>query len=413
MYTKILKKEMIPAFGCTEPIALALAGAKAKYLLGKEPDNIIVHCSGNIIKNTKSVLVPGTDGKKGIEISVILGAIAGDHRKDLEVLSGIDKSLVDKAERLVEAGICQVKLAPNIPGLYIKVEAFAKNDSASVTIKDSHTNIIEIIKNGEILLKKEVDFVSEENESVEMTFDSIYEYATTTDLEEIIPVLDMQIEYNMAIAREGLKGEWGSNIGSTLLKTNPDNKLAAYAAAASDARMSGCEMPVVINSGSGNQGITVSVPIIVYAEENKVPKEAMYRALILSNLIGIYIKQGIGKLSAYCGAVSAAAGSAAGIAYLKGSPKKVIEETVSNALATSSGILCDGAKASCASKIAIAVATGLMAYELSVAGKSFNKGDGIVKENIDETINSVTQIAKDGMRDTDITILNEMIKKSN
>lgn len=411
MYTKILKKEMIPAFGCTEPIALALAGAKAKDVLGKEPDKIIVHCSGNIIKNTKSVIVPGTNGKKGIEISVILGAIAGDYTKDLEVLSGIDKSLVDKAENLVESGMCEVKLAPNIPGLYIKVEAFSKDESASVTIKDSHTNIIEIIKNGEILHKKDVVLVTKESETVEMTFDSIYEYATRTDLEEMIPVLDKQIEYNMAIAREGLEGEWGSNIGSTLLKTNPDNKLAAYAAAASDARMSGCEMPVVINSGSGNQGITVSVPIVVYAEENKIPKEAMYRALLLSNLIGIYIKQGIGKLSAYCGAVSAAAGSAAGIAYLKGSPKKVIEETVSNALATSSGIICDGAKASCASKIAIAVATGLMAYELSVAGRSFNKGDGIVKENIDDTIDSVSQIAKEGMRETDIKILNEMIKK--
>lgn len=397
MYSKILTKEMIPAFGCTEPIALAFAASKAAEVLGQEPDKIVVHCSGNIIKNAKSVIVPGTNGKKGIEISVVLGAIAGDYKKGLEVLSGIDKSLVDKAEKLIESGICKVLLVPNIPDLYIKVEVFLKDKSTSVTIKDSHTNIIEIIKNGEFILKKDGELVDNEDESVEMTFEEIYKYATTTDLEEMIPVLDKQIEYNMTIAKEGLKGNWGSNIGATVLKSNPNDTIIAYTAAASDARMGGCELPVVINSGSGNQGITVSVPIIVYANENGISKELLYRALLLSNSIGIYLKQGIGKLSAYCGVVSAAAASAAGIAYLKGAPLNIIEETVSNVLATASGIICDGAKASCASKIAVAVSTGLMSYELSVAGGSFNKGDGIVKENIDKTIDSVGQMAKDGM----------------
>lgn len=411
MYTNILKNEMIPAFGCTEPIALAFAAAKAKDVLGEEPEKIIVHCSGNIIKNTKSVIVPGTNGRKGIEISVVLGALAGDYKKELEVLNSIDKNLVEKADKLIELGMCKVLLAPNIPDLYIKVEVFSKDKSASVTVKDSHTNIIEIVKNGQLLLKKDEESDIKENESVEMSFESIYKYATTSDLEEMIPILDKQIEYNMAIAERGLQGNWGSNIGSTVLKSNPNNKIVAYTAAASDARMSGCELPVVINSGSGNQGITVSVPIIVYANENNISKESLYRSLLLSNLIGIYIKQGIGKLSAYCGVVSAAAASAAGIAYLKGSSLNVIEETVSNALATASGILCDGAKASCASKIAVAVSTGLMSHDLAVAGESFSDGDGIVKDTIDETIGTVGKIAKDGMRETDIKILNAMINK--
>lgn len=409
MYTKILKEEMIPAFGCTEPIALALASAHAAQVLGMKPEKILVHCSRNVIKNAKSVTVPGTNGRKGIEISVVLGAIAGDAKKGLEVLSGIEPEKSDEADKLVKEGICTILLEEGVPDLYIKAEVYAKGESASVTLKDSHTNIINVTKNGKEILNKNSARDFERDETVKMSFTEIYNYANTTDLTQVIPLLDREIEYNMAIANEGIKGNWGSNVGATILEGNPEAKIVGYTAAASDARMGGCEMPVIINSGSGNQGITVSVPIIVYARENNVSREALYRALLLSNCIGVYLKQGIGKLSAYCGAVSAAAASAGGIAYLKGAPIEIIEDTVSNALATSSGIICDGAKASCASKIAVAVSTGLMAYDLAVAGRSFENGDGIVKETIDKTIDSVGIIAKDGMKETDIKILNVMI----
>lgn len=410
MYTKILQEEMVSAFGCTEPIALALAACRAAEVLAKKLDHIIVYCSGNMIKNAKSVIVPGTNGKKGIEISVVLGAIAGDCKKGLEVLNGIDSSYVTEAEKLIASGICKVVLEPDIPGLYIKVEVFSGEQSASVTVTDSHTHVTEIMKDGKRIFKNEDSRADQENTS-EMSFKDIYEYADTTDLSEMIPILDREIQYNMAIADEGLKGNWGSNVGSTIIGKNPSDTVIAYAAAASDARMSGCEMPVVINSGSGNQGITVSVPVIVYAKENNIPQESLYRALLLSNLIAIYLKQGIGKLSAYCGVVSAAAASAAGIAYLKGASLTIIEATVSNSLATVSGMICDGAKPSCASKIASALATGLMSYDLAIAGGSFESGDGIVKENIDRTIACVAAIAKDGMRQTDTTILKLMISR--
>lgn len=412
-YIEFLKSELVPAFGCTEPIAIALAAAKAKEILGKEPEKIIANLSGNMIKNANSVKVPGTEGRKGIEISVVAGALLGDPNKDLEVLSTIDKTQLKHCDDLIEKGIVEINLVPNKTGLYIDMEMFAGDSSSKVVISDSHTNVIHIEKNGETLYQKEME--TEEERSIDLSFDKIYDFAKTADYSEIKEILDTQINYNLNIAKEGLENDWGSNIGSVILGMESKDyfdKLAAYAAAGSDARMSGCEMPVVINSGSGNQGITTAVPIIVYAKDHNVSEEKLYRALIFSNLMSLYIKERIGKLSAYCGVVSAASSAIAGIGFLEDESKEVLEGTISNALATNSGMICDGAKPSCASKIASSIRNASLSYRQALANEDFEAGDGIVKSNLDETIITVGNIAKCGMKTTDEVVLEEMLRKT-
>lgn len=412
-YSEFLRQELVPAFGCTEPIAIALASARARKLLEKEPDEIIANLSGNIIKNANSVKVPGTDGRKGIDISVVAGAILGDPDKNLEVLADIDKSKLEYCDRLIEEGIVKTNLVPDKIGLYIDIFMKSGEDSSRVVIEKDHTNIVLEEKNEKIISKKEIES-SDEGYPVELSFDKIYDYAKTVDLDEIKDVLDMQIDYNVAIAKEGLKNDWGANIGSIILDMSPESqyeKLAAFAAAGSDARMSGCEMPVIINSGSGNQGITTAVPVIIYANDNNKTKEELYRALIFANLMSLYIKEGIGKLSAYCGVVSAATASIAGIAFLNNDPKEIIEGMISNSLATNSGIICDGAKASCASKIASSIRNATLSYRQSLKNNNFEVYDGIVKPDVDETIKTVGVIAKDGMKYTDEVILKEMLKR--
>lgn len=409
-FKKIIRDELIPATGCTEPIAIAYAAAKAREVLSSDPDEIIANLSSNIIKNAKAVTVPGTDGRKGIEISIVAGAFLGDANKKLEVLSDIDKSKLNMCDKFIEEGRVKLNLLKDKEGVFIEIICKNKSDEASVVISASHTNIVEIRKNKEIIFAKENK--EEQVESVEFSFDKVYDFARTCDYSDIKDVLDRQISYNQAIASAGLSNDWGANIGKLILSNNPTNyyeKLVAFAAAGSDARMDGCELPVIINSGSGNQGITTSVPIILYAKDKGFSDDDLYRALIFSNLIALYIKNEIGKLSAYCGVVSASAAVISSIAFINKEDRKIIEETITNALAVNSGIICDGAKSSCAMKIASSLRNASLAYIQAKTNNSFRQGDGIVKDNIDETIETVARIAKYGMKKTDEVVLSEMI----
>lgn len=410
-FKELIRKELIPAMGCTEPIAIAYAAAKAREILGSIPTKITANLSSNIIKNANSVTVPSTNGRKGIEISVVAGMLLGDANKELEVLADIDKSKLDLCDKFIDEGVVTVNLQANKVGLYIQIILENDTESSSVTIEDSHTNIIEIKKNEDILFEKEDE--NKEELKVDFSFDQIYNFAKTCDYSDIRDILDRQISYNEKISKEGIQNNWGSNIGKIILENNPNNyyeKLAAYAAAGSDARMNGCELPVVINSGSGNQGITTSVPLILYARDYNLSDDCLYRALIFSNLISLYIKDQIGKLSAYCGVVSASSAVISSIAFINKEDKKIIEETITNALAGNSGIICDGAKSSCAMKIASSIRNATLAYQQSKSNNSFDVGDGIVKDSIDKTIDTVGKIAKYGMKKTDEVVLSEMIE---
>lgn len=410
-YYEFLRKEMLAAFGCTEPVALALAAAKAKELLEVDPTKIVARCSGNIIKNTKAVIVPNTGGRKGIEIAVVVGAIAGDSSKDLEVLNNIPEDKILEADKLVREGICEVVLVEGIEGLYIDIQMWDKDGNNSrIVVQNEHNNVIRATKNDVVI--EENEEINESETEMDFSFDSIYNFSLNEDYGPIRDLLDMQIEYNLAIAEEGLRNEWGAGIGKSINEVAKSNKDIgiAYAAAGSDARMSGCELPVVINSGSGNQGLTVSLPVIKHAELENKTDEMRYRALIFSNLLAAYQKQGIGRLSAYCGVVSAASAALAGIAFLDEVDKEIIEQTIINGLAVTSGMICDGAKPSCAGKIAAAINTAYMGYNQAKTGRSYEEGDGVVRSNVDETIRSIGRIARYGMHDTDIEILNEMIK---
>lgn len=397
--------------GCTEPIAIAYAGAKTRQILNKTPDWISVKCSGNIIKNVKGVVVPSTPNMRGIEASAILGILAGNADRKLEVLKDIDKKSINKMIELKNSGYCKVELVEGVDTLYIDLLAFAGDDSAEVIISNSHTNIVKIVKNGEVIFEKQVE--DEKREDVKnISLSSIYDYAQNGDIEKLKPLLDLQIKYNVSIAEEGLSKPYGANVGKTVLKQGRHDISViarAFASAGSDARMAGCEMPVVINSGSGNQGITVSVPVIEYAEYLSVSKEKLYRALILSNLVAIYIKMGIGKLSAYCGVVGAACGAGAGIGFLHDDSFEIISETISNTLGNVSGIICDGAKSSCAAKIASSLDAAIMARNLAIDGNVFQDGEGIIRGDTEDTIKNIWKLGKDGMKETDIEILNMMI----
>lgn len=412
-YLQILKEELIPAFGCTEPIAIALAAASARQLLEGEVIRAKAVLSGNIIKNAKSVTVPGTGGLKGIEASVAAGAAAGDATKGLEVISDTNSEKIEKIQAFLDQVPIQVEVMESDHILDIQVTLFSAKENSSVQVQDAHNNIVRKEKNGQTIWKKETE--EREGKGADrslLNVKDILTFADIVELNEIRPMIERQIAYNMAIAEEGMKGDYGANIGKVLKNTYGDDVKVlakAMAAAGSDARMSGCSMPVVIVSGSGNQGITASVPVAVYADYLKVPEEKKLRAVLLSDLVTIHQKTGIGKLSAYCGAISAGCGSGAGIAYLYGGDYKVIAHTLVNALAIVSGVICDGAKASCAAKIAVAVESGILGYFMYKEGQEFKAGDGIVTKGIEANIENIGQLAKVGMKETDKEILHLMV----
>ena len=414
VYANILREELVPAMGCTEPIAIAYAGALAKNILGALPDRVLVEVSGNILKNVKSVVVPHTEGLRGISAAVTIGIVAGDYEKELEVLSGVTKEQIETAKNFLSSIPIDVKWvdSPNIFDIMVTLQK--GEETAFVRIAEHHTNIVCIKKNNEILFEKAI--ISSENGLTDhsmLSIDKIVEFAVNTELAPIRENIERQINYNMAIAEEGIKGSYGANIGSTLLSSGTSDvyqKMRAYAAAGSDARMNGCEMPVIICSGSGNQGITASVPVIVYARDKGVSEDELIRALIVSNLVTIHLKSGIGRLSAYCGVVSAGVGAAAGIAYLDGGRYDTIAHTIVNALAMDSGIICDGAKASCAAKIASAVDAGLLGLIMYQNGNEFYSGEGLVAKGVENTIRNIGYLARNGMAETDKEIIRIMLE---
>lgn len=415
-YVEILRSELVLALGCTEPIAIALAGAKVRQVLGCMPERIQVECSGNVVKNVKGVTVPHSGGRKGIETAAVLGVVGGNAAAELEVLQSVtDEHLVELAKLMDTKGFCQCELIENVENLYIVITAFAGEHSASVAIKDRHTNIVSIIKDGKVIYeqKDEERKLSGADKSL-LSVRNILHFADEIEIEKIQGIIEIQIQANTAISQEGLSGDYGASVGKTLLKFYGDDiktRAKAAAAAGSDARMSGCAMPVVINSGSGNQGMTVSLPVIEYAKELGASHDKLIRALAVSNLVSILQKRYIGSLSAYCGAVSAACGSGAGIAYLYGASYEQICQTIVNTLANVGGIVCDGAKPSCAAKIASSVDAAIMGYMLTMAGKGFEPGEGIVKDDIEETIRAIGHIGKDGMHATDLEILRIMLQE--
>lgn len=414
-YVQILKDELVPAMGCTEPIAIAYAGAVARKTLGALPERVEVAVSRNIIKNVKSVVVPHTGGLRGIEAAAAAGIVAGDAAKELEVISHVEQEDIEAMGTFLKEVPCSVCEASSDLIFDIQITLYHREDKASVRITDFHTNLVNVSRNGEVLLAKEITGKEESAlaDKSTLTIENIFAFAKEVDLADVREVLERQVRYNMAIAEEGIRGNYGANIGKVLLATYGDQdvkvRAKAMAAAGSDARMNGCELPVVINSGSGNQGITASVPIVVFAKELQVSEETMYRALVISNLATIHIKEGIGRLSAYCGAVGAGCGCGAGIAYLYGDGQKEGEHAIVNGLAIVSGMICDGAKASCAAKIASSVDAGILGYFMYKNGQQFIGGDGIVKKGVENTIRCVGKLASEGMLETDREIVHLMI----
>lgn len=413
-YVQILKEELVPAMGCTEPIALAYAAAKAREVLGVKPEKVTIGASGSIIKNVKSVIVPNTDHLKGIPAAAAAGIIAGKPEKELEVIASVSKEQIEEMKEFLQTAEIFVEYVDNGITFDIIVTETKGQETVTVRIANYHTNIVLIEKNDQVLFEEKVEGEKEEGltDRSLLNMKDIFDFAKTVDVEDIREVIGRQIEYNTAIAMEGLKGDYGANIGRVLLKMEGDNirvRAKAMAAAGSDARMNGCELPVIINSGSGNQGMTCSLPVIEYAKELNASEEELYRALTLSNLVAIHQKTGIGRLSAYCGAVCAGAAAGAGIAYLFGGGFEEISHTVVNALAIVSGIVCDGAKASCAAKIASSVEAGILGYNMYKCGQQFYAGDGIVTKGVDETIRNVGRLGKEGMRETNVEIIDIMV----
>ena len=415
LYLNILKEELVPAMGCTEPICLAYAAAKANQVLGATPDKVEVLASGNIIKNVKSVIVPNTNGMKGIKAAVAVGIVAGNPDKALEVIANVTPEQKKLTEDYLASTPIIVKHIVCRDQLDVTVIAYKDGHHADVRICGFHTNIVHIQKDDEVLFESET--ISKPTKELTdrscLSIAGIVDFADSVDFKDIEEVIGRQIRYNTAISDEGLKNDWGANIGSTLLKYYGDDikvKAKARAAAGSDARMNGCELPVIINSGSGNQGLTVSMPVIAYAEEYHIADDRLYRALVVSNLTAIHQKTRIGRLSAYCGAVSAGCAAACGIAYLLGESLDTIEHTLTNAVVTVSGIISDGAKASCAAKIAASVESGILGYYMYKNGQQFEAGDGIVGSNIEDTINNVGLVGSVGMKETDTEIIDIMTK---
>ncbi len=413
IYVQILKEELVTAMGCTEPIAISYAAAKARAVLGELPEKIVVKASGSIIKNVKSVVVPNTGGLRGIEAAAAAGVVCGNENKKLEVLSEIESEDIERIKGYLGQADIKVEYQETGRTFDLSVCVYKEHSQASVRITDYHTNIVQIEKNWELIRDDLKDEKIEKANRDVLSMENIWEFVRCADIEDVKETLDKQIECNMKIAREGIRGNYGANIGSILLKMEGDAvqvRAKAMAAAGSDARMNGCGLPVVINSGSGNQGITCSVPVLVYGESLNCDIEKIYRALLLSNLTAIYIKAGIGTLSAYCGAVSAGAAAGAGIAYLHGGGYEEIKHTVVNALAIVSGIVGDGAKASCAAKIASSVEAGIVGYYMYLNEQEFCAGEGIVAEGIDRTIENIGILGKEGMKETNKKIIEMMIK---
>ncbi len=413
-YVNILREELVPAMGCTEPIALAYAAALARKTLGCIPEQIEIRVSANIIKNVKSVVVPHTGGLRGIAAAVAAGIIAGDADAELEVISHVSEEQIKEIVEYLKSA--SFDIAPSDSGYVfdIQIKVKSDSDSAFVQIAGGHTNVIAICKNENVIVERE--YVQgnqvEHTDHSALNVERIVEFADCLDISDVKETLDRQIEYNMAIAEEGLSGKWGANIGTVLLNAygrEVHNLAKAYAAAGSDARMSGCERPVIINSGSGNQGMTASVPVIIYARHLGVGDDMLCRALTVSNLVTVHLKTGIGRLSAYCGATSAGCGAGAGIAYLYGGKYREIAHTIVNAVAINSGMICDGAKASCAAKIASAVEAGLLGMQMQMQNEQFYGGDGIVVKGVENTITNVGRLASIGMRHTDEEIIHIMI----
>ena len=421
-YVTILESELVPALGCTEPIALAYAAAKAKEVLGKMPDHITMRCSGNIIKNVKGVKVPNSGGMKGVEAAAVLGITGGDPSQALEVLEHVTDREIDEAEKLLKAGFCDCVLKDDVANLYIEAYAVCKKTEKSealVVIEDEHTNITHIEKDGQVLFHKEKKEYCQEREKTPdkslLNLEDIITFANEVQITDVEKVLGRQIKYNTRIAEEGLRNPWGAQVGRVVLEEFGEDvkwRAVAKASAGSDARMSGCALPVIINSGSGNQGMTCSLPVIEFGKELKKSKEEIYRALCVSNLVALNQKKYIGALSAYCGAVCAAAGAGAGITYLCGGTLEQIENTVVNTIADAGGIVCDGAKPSCAAKISTALQAAILSHKMAMRGLTFARGEGLVMDCPEDTIKAVGYVGRAGMKQTDVEILNLMIGKT-
>ena len=414
-YLNILHEELRPAMGCTEPIALAYAAAKARQVLGAVPEKMKLFVSGNIIKNVKSVVVPNTGGLHGMAAAVCAGIVAGDADKELQVISAVPREKHAEIKAYMDS--VELEIQPAYSDLVFDIDLFvyAGEDTVRLRIINHHTNIVRIQKNDDVMLDLPIAESSEDHLTDKscLTIEQIVEFADALDVEDVRDCVGLQIESNLAIAREGISGNWGANVGSVILSHQGgcvEKKACAYAAAGSDARMSGCEKPVIIVSGSGNQGITASVPVAIYAQETGKSEEQLLKAVALSDLVTIHQKAGIGRLSAYCGAISAGCGAGAGIAYLNGGKAHAVAHTVVNAIAILSGTICDGAKPSCAAKIASAVDAGILGYHMYLENQQFYSGDGIVTKGADNTVRNIGILAREGMRQTDKTILEIMLQ---
>lgn len=413
-FVEILREELTPAFGCTEPITIAYCAAKAREMLGCIPEKVMIEASGNIIKNVKSVIVPNTGGLKGIPAAAAAGIVAGQVSRVLEVIAQVTEEEKRRIRAYLDRTYFCVKPLEGGDKLDVRITVSAEQQEAVVRIARCHTNIVRVEKNGKVLLDREgaeCEVVSRKADRSALSVENIIAFAQTAEISDVQEVLDRQISYNYEIAKEGISNDWGANVGRVLLKTCGDDvkiRAKAMAAAGSDARMSGCELPVVINSGSGNQGITVSVPVIVYAQELHSSREELYRALLVSNLIAIHLKNGIGPLSAFCGAVSAGCAAGCGIAWLQGGRLEEISHTLVNSIAIVSGIVCDGAKPSCAGKIASSVDAGILGYSMFQEGQQFYAEDGIVSSGVENTIRNICRLGAKGMCETDEEIIRIM-----
>lgn len=415
-FITILNEELIPALGCTEPIAVAYAAAKARDVLGLFPGHITVFCSGNIVKNVKSVTVPNSNGLRGIDAAATLGTVGGRAEKELEVLDDVKPEDIERTKALLAEHFCDTRLVGSVDKLYLKIQATLGQESASVTIQGHHTNITDIERNGRVLFH--CDFAGQtpslrRGDRSRLSVRSILEFADRVEIARIEPVLSRQIRCNMRICQEGLSAPFGAGVAGALLEGEDPSVFTvarAKAAAASEARMSGCPLPVVINSGSGNQGITVSVPVIEYVQAHGLSQEQLYRALAVSNLISIHLKYFIGDLSAFCGAVTAACGTGAALAYLEGIGYRGVADTITNTLAAVSGIFCDGAKPSCAAKISSALDAAFLSLGMARRHSAFHPGEGVVGEDVEQTIRSVGHIGRNGMDETDQEILRIMMQ---
>ncbi len=414
-FISIIREELVPAMGCTEPIALAYAAARGREVLGCEPEKIIAKCSGNMIKNVRCVTIPNSGGLTGIETACILGALAGDASAGMEVLEKISDAARARARELLEKGCCTVEFLDSEIPLHFIIEMCAEGHGVEVEVRHNHTNVVSIIRDGQAVFEKAKELADKgySTDRSRLTLEAIKDFADEVELESVRDIYERQIRYNMDIAYEGISGDYGIGLGRVIRGAYADGvvtRMKAFAAAASEARMGGCDMPVIINSGSGNQGIASSVPVIVYARERNIPTGKLYRALVFSSLLTIYQKEFIGKLSAFCGAVSASCASAAAITYMEGGTLAQIKATIDNTLANIPGIICDGAKISCAAKIASSLDASMMAHYLAMQDKEYEAYTGILKEDAGETISCVGYIGKVGMHQTDKEIIKMMLK---